>query len=117
VSHACLSAAVSSRSGVEKLDFEFSIGDRSRLSNQLIQAWLRNRAETLFVDITSMAHTRRLSIDRHLEDYTSSARGRSHDEVEIARMKPVCDSPAGGVQHGILCVHRPFTGKRPLIKT
>ena len=31
-------------------------------------------------------------------------------------MKPVRDPPAGSVQHGGLCLHRPFTGKRPLIE-
>ena len=43
-------------------------------------------------------------------------RGWSHDEVKIARVKAECDPPAGSVQHGRLCLHRPFTGKRPLIE-
>ena len=64
-----------------------------------------------------MARTRRLSVDQHSKTNGSSARGWSHDEVKIARMKPVCDSPAGSVQHGSLCLQRPFTGKRPLIET
>ena len=41
--------------GIEELDFELALGDRSGLSNQLIQAWLRNRAVTFVVYITSMA--------------------------------------------------------------
>ena len=63
-----------------------------------------------------MACARRLSIDEHSKRYGSSALGWSHDEVEIARMKPECDPPAGSVQYGSLCLHRPVTGKRPLIE-
>jgi hypothetical protein len=38
---------------------------RSRLSNQLIQALLGDRASTLVVYVTSMACARRLSIEEH----------------------------------------------------
>ena len=41
--------------GIEELDLELSLGDRSRLSNQLIQALLGDRAVTLLICITSMA--------------------------------------------------------------
>jgi hypothetical protein len=105
--------ANASTPGIEKLDLELSIGDRSRFSNQLIQALLRDRAVTLGAYITSMACAWRLSIDEHSKRDGSSARGWSHDEVEIARMKSVCDPPAGGVHHGSLCLHRPLTGNNP----
>lgn len=49
--------------GIEKLDLELAIGDRSRLSNELIQALLGDRAATVIVYVTSMARARRLSID------------------------------------------------------
>ena len=49
--------------GIEELDLELAIGDRSRLSNQLIQALLGDRAFTLVVYVTSMVRARRLSID------------------------------------------------------
>src|SRR5437867_5903944 len=80
---------------IEELDLELSLGDRPRLSNQLIQALLRDRAVALVVYITSMARARRLSVDKYSKRNGSSARGWSHDEVKIARMKPVCDPPAG----------------------
>jgi hypothetical protein len=41
--------------GIEKLDLELSIDDRFRLSNQLIQALVRDRPVTLLVYITAMA--------------------------------------------------------------
>jgi hypothetical protein len=102
--------------GFEKLDLELSVGDRSRLSNQLIQALLGDRAVTLRVDITSMACARRLSVDEYSKGHSPSPRDWSHDEMEIARVKPVCDPPAGSVQQGRLCLQRPFTGKRPVIE-
>jgi hypothetical protein len=86
------------------------------LPNQLDTGVAPDRAVTVFVYITSRACARRLSVDEHSKRYGSLPRGRSHDEVEIARMKPVRDPPAGSVQHGSLCLHRPFTGKRPLIE-
>ena len=49
--------------GIEELDLELSLGDRSRPSNQLIQALLGDRAVTMLIYITSMACARRLSID------------------------------------------------------
>ena len=49
--------------GIEKLDFELAIGDRSRLSNQLIQAVLGDSTFALVVDVASMVRTRRPSID------------------------------------------------------
>jgi hypothetical protein len=102
--------------GIEELDLEPSIGDRSGLSNQLIQALLGDRAVALVVDVSSMARARRPSIDQHSKRNGSSASGGSHDEVEIARMKLVCDPPASSVRHSRLCLQRPFTGKRPLVE-
>ena len=49
--------------GIEELDLELAIGDRSRLSNQLIQTLLGDRSFTLVVYVTSMVRARRLSID------------------------------------------------------
>src|SRR4051794_22726478 len=49
--------------GIEELDLELSIDDRSRLSNQLIQALLDDRSVALVVHVSSIARTRRLSID------------------------------------------------------
>ena len=49
--------------GLEELDVELSIGYPSRLSNQLIQALLGDRAFTGVLDVTSMARAWRLSIE------------------------------------------------------
>jgi hypothetical protein len=71
---------------------------------------LGDRAVALVVYVSSMARARRPSIDQHSKRNGSSASGWPHDEVEIARMKLVCDPPAGSVQYSRLCLQRPFTG-------
>ena len=86
--------------GIEKLDLELSIDDRSRLSNQLIQPLLRDRAITSLVYVTSMAYARRLSVDEDSKGCGSSASGWSHDEVEIARVEPVSGTAAKAAAGG-----------------
>src|SRR5256885_15959587 len=81
--------------GIEKLDLEPSIGDRLRLSDQLIQPLLGNRAVALFVDIDSVGGARRLSIDEHAKSDGRSSLRRTHDQVKIARVKAVGDPPVG----------------------
>ena len=58
----------------------------------------------------------RLTIDQHSKGNRPSAPGWSHDEVEVARMEPARDPSAGSIQRRSFRVHRPFTGKRPLIE-
>src|SRR5262245_11150649 len=49
----------------EKLDFELSIGDGLRLSDQLVQPLLGHCAVALLVDVNSVRCAWRLSIDQH----------------------------------------------------
>src|SRR5882724_12860051 len=48
---------------VEELDLELSVSDGFRLSDQLIQPLLGNRAAALVVDVDPVSSARRLSID------------------------------------------------------
>jgi hypothetical protein len=80
---------------IEKLDLELSVGDGLRLPDQLVQALLRNYAVALLVDIASVGGTWRLSIDQHAKSHRGSWRFRTHDEMEIARMKTVCEASIG----------------------
>jgi hypothetical protein len=50
---------------IEKLDFELPISDGLRLSDQLVQALLDNRAVALVVNISSVSGARRLSVNAH----------------------------------------------------
>jgi hypothetical protein len=69
--------------GVQKLNLELSFRDRSRLSNQLIQPLLGDRAVSLLVEIGPMSCAPRLSVDEHSKRYSPSPRDRSDNEVEI----------------------------------
>src|SRR5258708_11803625 len=101
---------------IEKLDVELAISNGLRLSDQLIQPLFGNRAVTLVVNVNSVSSARRLSIDEHAKAHGSSPRCRSHDEMKIAGVKAVRDPPVGFVQHRGLSLHRPLTGKGPMIE-
>ena len=102
---------------IEKLDFELSISDGLRLSDQLIQPRLCNSADALVVYVNSASSARRLSIDEHAKSHGSSSRCRSHDEMKIAGLKAVRDPPVGLVQHSVMFLHRPITRQRPMIES
>src|SRR5262245_64747848 len=53
------------RARPEKLDFELAIGDGLRLSDQLVQTLLGDRAVALFININTVSRAWRLSSDQH----------------------------------------------------
>ena len=99
---------------IEKLDFELSIGDRHRLSDQLVQPLFGHCAVALLVNVNSVSRARRLSIDQHAKSHGSSRRRRAHDEMKIAGVKTVRDAAIGLVQHGGLVLHRPIAETAPI---
>src|SRR6478609_2571417 len=104
------------RARIEKLDFELSIGDRRRLSDQLIQPLLGHRADALFVDVESMRRSWRLSVDRNAKLHRRSRRRRTHNKMKIARVKAVHDAAVGLVQFGSVAFYRPVAGQRPTVR-
>src|SRR5262245_25905835 len=82
----------------EKLNFELSISDRLRLSDQLVQPLLGNPAVTLLVNVSSVRRIWRLPIDPHTKSHGSTWHCRAHDEMKVARVKTVRDAPIGLVQ-------------------
>jgi len=56
-------------SGIEKLDLELALVDRSRLPDQLIQALLGHAAMAVVVDVSAMGRAHRLAIDEHAETH------------------------------------------------
>src|SRR5438105_12399833 len=101
---------------IEELNLELSVSDGARLSDQLIQPLLGNRAVALVVDVDSVSSARRLSIDEHAKSHGSSSHRRSHDEMKIAGVKTVRDPPIRLVQHNGVFLHRPVAGKGPIIE-
>ena len=105
------------RTLIKELDLEPSIDDRLRLSNQLIQPLLDNRAVAAIVHVATVSRTRRLPVNRHAETYGDTLPRRSHDEMKVARVKATCDSAGAAVQDRCLLPHRPVPSQRPLIQS
>ena len=55
--------------GVEELNLERSIGDGSRLSDQLIQPLFDDAAVAALVNVEAVSRARRLPVDRHVKAY------------------------------------------------
>src|SRR5262245_64566102 len=101
--------------GVEELDLEPSIGDRSRLPDQLIQALFDSGAVAAVIDVATMRGTGRLPVDRDAEADTAP-RTRPHDEVQVAGVKAIYDPAVRAAQDGGLAADRPVARPRPLIE-
>src|SRR5215475_8978164 len=95
------------RARPEKLDFELAIGDGLRLSDQLVQTLLGDRAVALFININTVSRAWRLSIDQHAKSHGRCRRSRAHDEMKIAGVKTVRDASIGLVQGGGFLLHCP----------
>src|SRR5262245_7828457 len=104
------------RARPEKLDFELAIGDGLRLSDQLVQTLLGDRAVALFININTVSRAWRLSIDQHAKSHGRCRRSRAHDEMKIAGVKTVRDASIGLVQGGGFLLHCPVARQRPSIQ-
>src|SRR5258708_6395003 len=101
---------------IEKLDLEQSIADRLRLSDQLVGPLFGDRAVALLVDIRPVSSTRCLSINADAKPHGGTWRCRSHDEMQIAGMKAICDPPIALVQLAEPLPHRPISGQGPMVQ-
>src|ERR1035438_2545599 len=101
---------------IEKFDLELAVRDRLRLPDQLIHPQFRGCAAALVVDVNSVSSARRLTIEEHAKSNRSSARCRSHDEMQVTRVKTVRDPPFGLVQHNGLLPQRPIPRKGPTVE-
>ena len=86
------------------------------MPDQLIHSLLGQRAVALGININPVSGARWLSIDEYAKSQGCSERYRSHDEMQIARVKAVHNAPVGLVQHRGLLAHRPVAGKGPVIE-
>src|SRR5207247_11221057 len=46
----------------------------------------------LFVHVPAASIARRLTVNEHAESYRRSSGERSHDQMQVARMKPIADA-------------------------
>src|SRR5438128_8509973 len=107
---------ISLHARIEKLDLEHSIGNRLGLPDELVEPLFSGRAVALLVDVGPVSIPRRAPIKEHAETYRRSATWRSHDQVQIARVKPVDDATVGLVERYGTGVQRPIAAERPFIE-
>src|SRR3989442_6694239 len=80
-----------------------------------MQPLLGDGAIALVVNVAAVGSACRLSVDVHVKAHGPSSRSRSHDEMQIARVKATRDPPVGLVQQRGLFPDGPITGKRPFL--
>jgi hypothetical protein len=83
--------------GAPKLDVERAVQNGARLPNELIHPGLARGPVALSVHVDAVSDTWRRAINSDPEPDRAAFR-RSHDEIEIAGVKAVCDPPAGSVE-------------------
>ena len=104
----------------EELDFEGSIGDWLRLSNQLMQALFDDHAVTAAVHVDTARSARWAPVERHSETYNSVFARWSHDQMKVAGVKAMQELPLGApvavdwlpMVHSPARAHR-FSPRRP----
>jgi hypothetical protein len=69
----------------------------------------------MVVDVGSVRGSRQLPVEQHAKPRGSPSR-RYHDQVQVAGVEAVGDLPTWLVQHRGLRVHRPVTGKGPVVE-
>src|SRR5688572_12397909 len=100
----------------EKLDLELALGDGIGLSDQLIQPLFGDCAVALLVNVYSVSHARRLSVDQHAKSHGRFWLRRAHYEMKITRVKTIRDGSIRLVQHDGLVLDGPIARKRPIIQ-
>src|SRR5206468_9793945 len=107
---------VSLDAGIEKLDLEQPIHNGLGLSDELVEPLLRHRAVALFVHVPAASIARRLTVNEHAESYRRSSGERSHDQMQIARVKPIDDASVRFIEGYEAGGYRPIATERPLIE-
>src|SRR3712207_3202158 len=87
--------AVDLRARVAELDLEPAGGDGSCLADQLVRALLADDPAAIGVHVDPVGAVRRPAIEEDPERDRSSSGCRSHDEVEVARVKLEGDAAIG----------------------
>src|SRR5215218_2382697 len=108
--------AISLHARTEILDLEESIGDGLRLSDQLIQSLLADRAVAPIINVSPVSNARRLSIDEHAKQHRITSLGRTHHEVHVARMEPDRDPSWRLAEHRRVLGERPDARGGPLVQ-
>jgi hypothetical protein len=80
--------------GVGEGDLEGALDDGPVLPGELVQPLFGERAGAVLVQVGSVVRAGRLPVEEDPEPGGRSRRGRSHDQIEVARSEPAGDPPA-----------------------
>lgn len=101
---------------VEERDLERPLGDRGRLSDQLMQARFGHRALALLVGIDPVGCPERLAVELHPEPHRLAIGPRPHDQVQVAGPEPMDDLALRSIECRRLSLDRPIARQRPLVE-
>ena len=107
---------VGPRANILERDHERSFRDWSRLPNELIQAGFLDTAPSLSIDIEAMIGPGNGTIDCDAKAHGLRRVERTHDEVHVARVKPIRDAALCGIRCNEPSIHCPVTGQGPLVQ-
>src|SRR5215469_13858639 len=108
--------AVSLSARIDEGDLEGAVGDRARLTDELVNALLRDSAASGAVDVGPVTVARWLPVEQDAHAHWGCERSRSHDQIEVASVEAAGDLAARRVERGRLCLHRPVSRQRPLVE-
>src|SRR3977135_2502163 len=72
--------------GIEELNFERVVGNRTDLPHELIKTLLGDGALSLRVDIHAVTVARGLSVDGYAKAHRFAIGGRPEDQMQVARV-------------------------------
>src|SRR5262249_25734052 len=103
-------------SRVDTLYLELALGDRFRLTHELVRSLARSRPLPLFVAVGSVGCPGRFAIDPHSEPRWRRSPRWTHDQIHVPGVKAIHDLTVHCVHHDSFSLHGPLTGERPLIE-
>src|SRR5215467_4210115 len=101
--------------GIEKLDLERPVFNRSLLADQLIQTIAVDDAVALLVDVHTRIVERRSAVEQYAKTHGLAARLRTKHEMEIARVKAKDDLAVRLCRESLLLPDVPPALEPPLV--
>lgn len=95
--------------GIQKFDAEGPVPDRTPLPHELVEAWLLDPTHTFAIDVGAVIGAQRFTIYGDTKANGLLPAGPSRNQMNIARMEPVNDPAAWGIQCDEPPLHGPVT--------
>src|SRR5215475_8460164 len=85
--------------GVQEFDLELPVLSGTGLPDELIHPRLGDLASALIIDIQTVRSTWRSTVDEDTKPHRAVAGRRTHDQIDVARVKAIHDVAVGLVQN------------------